>query len=70
MSIARNVSNKYGKQLLDTATETGLDILKTASKKVIHKTAEVTGEYIGKKIADEIVKRKPISGVNSKMLKK
>ena len=29
------MSNKYGEQLLDTATKTGLDALKTASKKVV-----------------------------------
>ena len=50
---------KYGKQLLDTATETGLDALKTASKKVVHKAAEPTGEFIGDKITDKIVRAKP-----------
>ena len=33
LSFARNLSDKYGKQLLDTTTETRLDALKTASKK-------------------------------------
>ena len=33
LSFVRNLSNKHGKQLLDTATKTGLDALKTASKK-------------------------------------
>ena len=32
-SFARNLSNKYGQQLLNV----GLDVLKTASKKVAHK---------------------------------
>ena len=31
--IHRNLSNKYGKKLLDTATKTRLDALKTVSKK-------------------------------------
>ena len=31
--FTRNLSNKYRKQLLDTATKTGLDALKTATKK-------------------------------------
>ena len=35
--------NKYGKQLLDAATETGLDVLKTAPNKVVHKEAEAAG---------------------------
>ena len=31
-------------------TKTGLDAAKTASKKVVYKTAEATGEFIGNKI--------------------
>ena len=30
--VARNLSNKYGKKLLDTATEIGIDAAKNASK--------------------------------------
>ena len=56
LPFARNLSNKYGKQFLDTATETGLDALKTASKKVVHEAVKATGEFIGNKIADKIVK--------------
>ena len=52
----RNLSNSYGKQLLDTAAKTGLDALKTASKKVVHKGAEATGEFIVNEIPDKIVK--------------
>ena len=37
-SFARNLSKKYGKQLLDTATKTVI----YGSKKVIHKAAEAT----------------------------
>ena len=33
LSFARNLFNKYGKQLLDTATKTELKALKTAFKK-------------------------------------
>ena len=39
-SFGRNLSNKYGRQLLDNATKTGLDALKSASKKLVHKSAE------------------------------
>ena len=53
LSFARNLSNKYGKQLLDIATKTGLYAAKTASKKVAHKTAEAIGELIANKIAEE-----------------
>ena len=55
-SFARNVSNKYKKHLLDTV----LDSLKIASKNVIPKAAEATGEFIGKKITDKIVKPKHV----------
>ena len=60
MSFARNLPNKYRKQLLDTATKTGLGALKTDSKKVFHKPAETTGELIGNKIADKTVEPKPV----------
>ena len=53
------------KQLLDTAAKTGLDALKTASKNVVHKAAEATGDFIGNKIADKIVKLKLLSDKNS-----
>ena len=56
MSSTRNLSRKYGKQLLDTASERELDPLKTASEKLIHEAAEVTGEFIRNKIANKIVK--------------
>ena len=42
LSFARNPSNKYRKRLLDTATKTGIDALKTDSKKVVNKAAEAT----------------------------
>ena len=45
---------KYRQQLLDV----GLDDLKTVSKKTVHKPAEATGEFIGNKIANKIVKTK------------
>lgn len=51
-SFARNLSNKYGQQLLNV----GLDVLKTSSKKVAHKADEATDEFIGNKIAKKIVK--------------
>ena len=41
---------KYWKHVLDT----GLDVPKTTSKKVAHKAAEATCEFIGNKIADKI----------------
>ena len=53
VSFARNLFSKHGKQFLDTATKTGLDSPKTASKKLVHKVAEETCEFIGNKINDK-----------------
>ena len=54
LSFARTLGNKYGKKLMDTTTKTGIDPAKTASKRVVQKTAEATGDLIGNKIADKI----------------
>ena len=51
---------------MDTATKIGLDAAKVASKKVVHKTVEATGELIGNKIAEKIEKPKPVPDVNLK----
>ena len=37
-----------------TATKTGIGAEETASKRVVQKTAEATGDLIGNKIADKI----------------
>ena len=39
---------------MDTATKTGIDVTKTASKRVAQKTAEATVDLIGNKIADKL----------------
>ena len=54
MSFAKKINNKYGKKLIDTATKTGIDAVKTASKRVVKKNAEATGDLIGNKIDDKI----------------
>ena len=38
---------------MDTATKTGIDEAKTASKRVVQKTGEATRDLIGNKIADK-----------------
>ena len=43
-----------------------LGVLKTANEKVAHKAAEETGEVIGNRIANRIVKIKPVPDVNSR----
>ena len=43
------IGNKYGETLMDSATKTGIDAAKTAFKGVVQKTAEATGDLIGRK---------------------
>ena len=54
MSFARKTGDKYGKKSMDAATKTGIDPAKAASKTVVQKSAEVTEDLIGNKIADRI----------------
>ena len=39
---------------MDTATKTGINAAKTASKRVVQKTAEATRDLFGNKFADKI----------------
>ena len=53
LSFAKKFGNKYDKTLMDTATKIGMDAAKIASKRVIQKSAETTGDLTRKKIADK-----------------
>ena len=53
-NMGKNLSNKYGQKLLDSAKKFTTDAIKTASKRENQKTAEATGDLIGYKIADKI----------------
>ena len=72
MSFAKNMSNKYGKKLLDKSIDVsnkygrksfdksidaGKDFAKKAGKKALDKSAGATREMIGNKIADRITKK-------------
>ena len=54
LSFARNLNNKYGQKLADSAKKSATDALKIAGKRAIQKIAEATGDLIGNKIADKI----------------
>ena len=60
-NIGKNLSNKYGQKIIDTAKKSTTDAIKTASKRAIQKTVEATGDLIGNKIADKItsISKKP-----------
>ena len=51
-----DVSNKCGRKILDRSMYAVKDFTKIAGKKVLHKSAEATGEMIGNKVADRITK--------------
>ena len=54
LSFSRKFDNKYDKNLMDTATKTGIDAAKSESQTVVQKTAEATGDLIGNKISHKI----------------
>ena len=54
LSFARTFGDKYDKKLIDTATKTGADAAKTASTRVVQKTAKATGDLIRNKMVDKI----------------
>ena len=52
--VAKNLYNKYGQKLVDTAKKSATDALKIASKRAIQETADATVDLVGNKIADKI----------------
>ena len=54
LSFARNLNNKYGHKLVDSAKKSATDAFKIASKRAIQKTAEATGDLISNNTADKI----------------
>ena len=55
-NINKNLSNNYSQKPLDHAKQIATDALETASKREIRKTADATGDLIGKKTLDRITK--------------
>ena len=49
-NINKRLNKKYDQNLLDLAKQSETDAFKTSSKRVIQKTAEATGDIIGKKM--------------------
>ena len=60
LPFGRNLSSKYRRQ----SSDTGLDALKTATKKVAHKAAEATWEFIGNKMAYKTMMSKSLLDEN------
>ena len=55
-SISKSLNGKYSPKLLDHAKKSATDALKTSSKRVTQKTAEATGDLVGKTIDDRVTK--------------
>ena len=63
LSFGRNFGDKYGtsiinskniKKLMDSATKASKDFAKIAGKKIVHTSAEATGDLASNKIVDKI----------------
>ena len=48
-NMAKNLSNKYGQKILDSAKKSTTNAVKAASKRAIQKPAEATADLIGNK---------------------
>ena len=54
LSFARNLNDKYGRKLVNSAKKSATDAFKIARKRSVQKTAEATGDLIGNKTSDKI----------------
>ena len=52
--VAKNLNNKYGQNLADSAKKSSTDAFKIASKRAIQKTVEATGDLVGNTIENKI----------------
>ena len=68
--VAKNLNNKYGLKLADSAKKSATDALKIAGKRAIRKTAEASGDLVGNFIADKItrISKKPTSEPHSNVV--
>ena len=64
-NIIKSLNGKYSPKLFDPAKQSATDLLKAASDRAIAKTAELTGDLIGYKIADKITKASRTSPQNN-----
>ena len=64
-NMRKNLNGKYSQKPLDHAKQSATDALETDLKQAILKTAEVTIDLIGNKIADRITKFSKTSAQNN-----
>ena len=53
-NTAKKFGQEYGKNLMDTAKKQGTNFAKAADKRILQKSAGVSGDLLGNKIADKI----------------
>ena len=63
-NMGKNLINKYGQKVLDSAKKSTSDAVKTASKRATQKTTDTTADLIGNKIADKITSVSKTSAKN------
>ena len=65
--VAKNLNNKYGQKLPDSAKKSTTDALKIAAKRAIQKTSEAAGDLVGNTIVNKItsISKKPASEPHS-----
>ena len=56
--VAKNLNDRYGQKLADTAKKSATDALKIAGKRAIQKTAETIGDPVDNFLADKITSKK------------
>ena len=68
--VAKNVSNKYGEKLSDTAKISSTNALKIVGQRAIQKTAEASGDLVGNFIADKIasISKRPATEPHSNVV--
>ena len=66
-NVSKNLTSKYSQKLLDHDKGSATDTLKTTSKRVIQKTAEVPSYLTGHKIANKIRK---VSKIHNKIFQR
>ena len=68
--VAKNLNNKYGQKLADSAKTSSTDALKIAGKRAIQKTAEATGDLVGNTIVNKItsISKKPAGEPHSNVV--
>ena len=54
--VGKSMKKKYRKKILENSLSAGKGFAKISGKKVLTKSAEATGDLIGNKIADRIIK--------------